>query len=135
MEIYSKTNKIFMKKKYNTLLRFALVFIAKSIWCQGVDNPNVKIVSSNAANKVSAWILMNNFEVNITDSLPSFKDYMTDIEQKEYTKENIFNFYERNRAMGNIELEIPLNHTNIDKAFELFKALTHPKDGKLLCSY
>ena len=129
--IESKTHDSYQRKKYNTILRVVLLLLAEYIVCKD-DGDAPKVVQSLAINPISAWVLLNNFDVIIEGSSPvSFEEYR-ELTEAPSLKELIFGFYKKYDAEADLSLQIPLNHKNIAKALEMFKTLTH-EDSKWGC--
>jgi len=142
LNISSKTKDRFEGKKYNKLLRAAVIIIAPLLNCQ--------TLTSNAVNPISTWLLMNSFNATTTDEeLIVFLNEKGVLESDEpdqiitkdiLTKELIQEYH---RIMdendeGEIFLTIDLtNPENIQKAQDVFNEListeTETHDKEIIC--
>ena len=140
LNISSKTKGMFEGKKYNKLLRAALIIIAPLLNC--------RTLTSNAINPISTWLLMNSFNATTTDEeVIEFLHEKGVLESDEpdqiitkdiLTKELIQEYHSimDENDEGEIFLNIDLtNPENIQKAQDVFNELisTETHDKEIIC--
>lgn len=114
--IDSKTNAQYEGRKFNTLLRAVAIMISKSIL------PSVNEVRSNAANVISAILMIKRFNA----CTPGGDISKTAIDPKKLDK-TIHDYFSHNQGM---ETMVELNEDNIANATTVF----HETIGRMDCS-
>ena len=123
MSIDSKTHKSYTGKKYNKLLRSVIIIISSLIICH--EN-KIKIISSEAINPISAWLLIGYFDTTYKSDPPElFNEYERKIDSTspKSLKDKLFGFYNKYNNDG-LLIKVELNDKNIKKANDLFNNLT-----------
>jgi hypothetical protein len=110
LEITSMTRNEEEGKSYNKMLLSVAIFIASAF-------PGIRQLKSVAIHPVSAWSLINSYKLT---------------EQYDYTREAINELFKNN---GTMELYVPLNEDNSEKALEEFKTVQSTTGGKRTRKY
>lgn len=125
--IESQTSEDYQGNKFNKLLRFVAVIICSILKCND-DNTPIKKLLSVIANPISAWLLINNFDVEI--NCDNSSDFNIQFEKLKSDPENL--------KLTNSEIKkkivceprniqqviVPLSDKNVEKATTLFNELT-----------
>ena len=127
IDSYTKEDK--QGKKYNKLLRCIVIIICSQLSCN--SNRRIMSIISEAANPISAWLLINNFETEIEDI-----EYQKLIKEKnEYnkvTRQDISNLYQTGTILT-LSIKIPLNRNNINRAYQLINILLTDISTSIIC--
>lgn len=110
LEITSMTRKEEEGNSYNKMLRSVAVFIASAF-------PGITQLKSVAIHPASAWSLIKSYKLT---------------EQYDYTREAINELFKNN---GTMELYVPLNEDNSEKALAEFQTVKCTKGGKRTRKY
>jgi hypothetical protein len=148
-EILSATNLSMENRKFNKLLRAAVIIISNLITINDTDN-NINYIISKAINPASAWLLINYYNAEIVDPLfldyidqekyqeklilqslkrqkTSMSSYETDEPKERVSKKIIQNYLDIDRTYK-IETRIQLNDENVLKATREFNLLVSSRD-------
>jgi hypothetical protein len=129
--ISSKTDEEYEGKKYNSLVRSAIIIISKYIF------PTAEKIISYAINPISVWVLLKNFNAIIPSTLNNedIIDYFNEnnISINEINFDNIKNFYDMDKEYESaVELEINLTPDNINNARNIFNKIIN-EENKFKC--
>jgi len=136
MYINSCTKEDKRGNKYNKLLRCIIIIICDILVCN--DNRRIMNIISWAANPISAWLLISNFQTNIKivkeDEKEEDKTEIINIvDYNEITREFIENLYKDKDEITMIYITIPLNTINVNRANELVDNLLSDISGSIIC--
>ena len=128
--INSRTDKDKEGKKYNKMLRAVVMLVGGLI-------PGITQLHSVAENPISAWLLIDNFQVEYgTVGNDDFFKYLKtgNMDVKHLSKEQIFAFYADKTQHNLISLNVSFNSHNTSSAMNLFKTLVKPSSsGVIVC--
>ena len=135
IEIDSQTDEIYQGNKYNSLLRSVIVMLSPYIIC---NSEKINKLYSIAANPISAWLLISNFDVKYYSNNFIFDDFVKQKHEETPNitlKELIFSAYNQPKISKNIEIliELELSDFNLDKAEKLFMKITNDKLNNIIC--
>ena len=123
IEISSRTAGKYEGKKYNKLLRILTIIICRILIC---ENTNIKYITSSPENWISAWLLIDNFEVKFKD-----EGLQKIINENENNRDNLkkaiedyFSYHQE------VEIKVEINDHNLKKANYLFDELLSSSDNK-----
>ena len=131
--INSRTDKEEEGKKYNKMLRAVVMIVGGFI-------PGMTQLHSVAENPISAWLLIDNFQVKYaTIGNDDFFDYLKqkgmDIDTDKLSKKDVFDFYADKTQHDLISLYVPFTTFNTGSAMNLFMNLVKPfSDDSIVCS-
>ena len=114
--INSRTEEKEEGKKYNKMLRAVVMLVGGLI-------PGINHLHSVAENRISAWLLIHNFQVKYnTIGNDDFFNYLRtgNMDINNLSKEQIFAFYADKTQNNLISLNIPFNTHNTNSAMKLF---------------
>lgn len=129
LEIHSKTHENKLGRKYNKLLRSIVIILMSFIKCNG---KKIDYLFSDAENWISVWTLVSNFDCIVTDIMMDY--YKTEIysEENPYTIDELKENFNKNDNFE-VEILVPLNEINIEKAYNLFEKLINKnKEGSII---
>ena len=118
----SRTERQEEGKKYNKMLRAVVMMVGGLI-------PGITKLHSVAENPISAWLLVDNFQVEYPPmGNQDFFDYLENINmnEKPLSKKQIFDFYADKTQHNLISIKVPFHESNKDSAMKLFVNLTKP---------
>ena len=139
--INSRTERQEEGKKYNKMLRAVVMMVGGLI-------PGITKLHSVAENPISAWLLVDNFQVEYPHiGNQDFFDYLRtevwtnkhfsreqlvvylehrNMDEEPLTKKQIFDFYADKTQHNLISIKVPFHESNKDSAMKLFVNLTKP---------
>ena len=121
IEISSRTDEKYQGRKYNKLLRILTIIICGILIC---EDTNIKYITSNPENWISAWLLIDNFEVKFEDD----EEFQELVNENRNNGDKLRNIVKDYYSLPNIEIEI--NDHNLEKANNLFDELLSSSDNK-----
>ena len=130
IEIDSITDDAYQGNKYNTLLRAIVIMLLSHIKC---NSKQITKLYSTAANPISAWLLISNFDTTYSSKQIIIDDCVTQY-TKEKLKDYIFSVYKQ-LPEGRVEImiEVELSSSNLKKATDLFIKLTDGGTNNIIC--
>ena len=149
MTINSRTERQEEGKKYNKMLRSVVMIVGGLI-------PGITKLHSVAENPISAWLLVDNFQVEYPlIGNQDFFDYLRtevwtkkhfsreqlvhyleniNMNKKHLSKKQIFDFYADKTQQNLISIKVSFNASNTASAMKLFSNLMQPSpDGTIVC--
>jgi hypothetical protein len=113
IEIFSRTKRGHNGNKLNKLLRAVIIIIARTI------HPDVAYIRSEAANPISAYLMVKYFNAEDPGGKVEFSTYE---EFRQYAENH-----------GNLMITVNLNDVNIENAKKVFDKITND-DDELKCT-
>lgn len=113
IEIFSRTKRGHNGNKLNKLLRAVIIIIARTI------NPDAAYIKSEAANPISAYLMVKYFNAEDPGGKVEFSTYE---EFRKYAEKH-----------GNLMVTVDLNDANIENAKKIFDKILND-DDELKCS-
>ena len=130
IEINSETHIDHQGKKYNKLLRSAIIYICVILIC---NTEKITHIESRPIATITSYLLIKNFNVTLEfKNKESKKHYQEVIE--EYKKRDEEITFKQIEGLGEIKLiTIELTKENVTKAENILDELTDPETGILIC--